>query len=295
MLYNYPMNLRTIIAFFALLAAAPMAMAAGLGWQVAGEAGQRLYLVGTVHAADPGFYPLPAPIETAFDDSGVLVMEIDPADLDPARMQLLVTRHGVLLNRESLRSMLPEDTWAKVVEHGRRTGLAAHVLDRMRPWLAATTLVAAGMGQAGLDRGLGMEQHFAARAAVHSVPVVALESPSEQIGTLAGLSPAAQVAFLDSSLVDEDEFVSSIRRILDGWHAGDADDLAEILGATYDGHEELYEALIRARNLTWLPRIRAMLASGETHFVAVGALHMVGPDGLVVLLENEGYEVRRLR
>ena len=51
---------------------------------------------------------------------------------------------------------------------------------------------------------------------------------------------------------------------------------------------------MRDRNLRWLPALERMLASERAHFVAVGALHLVGEDGLLALLEARGYSVERL-
>jgi uncharacterized protein len=282
--------------FFLLLALATAPLhAAGLGWAVSDADGNRIYLVGTVHAADESFYPLPAAIETAFDDSAVLVMEIDPTALDPREMQSLVREHGMLGNRASLRDLVPEATWDLLVAHGRRNGLAPRQLARLRPWLATTTLVSAGLVAAGIDRAYGMEPHFTARAAERAMPLRALETPTDQVMSLANLSMPAQIAFLENSLVDEDEFAESVRRILDGWRDGDVQGMADLLLATYEDHDELYETLINTRNRTWLPQVVAMLASGEAHFVAVGSLHLVGPDGLVELMEGAGFRVERLQ
>jgi hypothetical protein len=111
---------------------------------------------------------------------------------------------------------------------------------------------------------------------------------------LADLSETTQVAFLEQSLTGTEEFAESVDRIICNWVDGDSEALAELLSSSYEGHDELYDMLMRQRNLRWLPEVEAMLASGRIHFVAVGALHLVGDEGLVELMKDKGYRVEQL-
>mgnify|MGYP001415718654 CR=1 FL=1 len=57
---------------------------------------------------------------------------------------------------------------------------------------------------------------------------------------------------------------------------------------------ELYNSLLRQRNLNWIPQIDQMLRDNGTEFVLVGAAHLVGDEGLLKLLEAKGYQVTQL-
>jgi uncharacterized protein YbaP (TraB family) len=62
-------------------------------------------------------------------------------------------------------------------------------------------------------------------------------------------------------------------------------------------YPDLYQSINVDRNHAWLPQVQAMLddeASDET-MVVVGALHLLGDDGLVQLLRKKGYRVERLK
>ncbi|WP_222873851.1 TraB/GumN family protein [Hankyongella ginsenosidimutans] len=54
------------------------------------------------------------------------------------------------------------------------------------------------------------------------------------------------------------------------------------------------EELLIARNRNWLPKLRQRLLEPGTTFVAVGAGHLVGPDGLVAMLQAEGVKVEQI-
>lgn len=57
---------------------------------------------------------------------------------------------------------------------------------------------------------------------------------------------------------------------------------------------DTYAEMIVNRNNKWMPEIEAMLADKPTEAVMVGALHLVGPDGLIELLKKKGYKVTQL-
>src|SRR5690606_37888334 len=103
------------------------------------------------------------------------------------------------------------------------------------------------------------------------------------------------VGFLTGSLSTTEEFRANLDEIIGSWRAGDAARLARVLDDSYDDADEVYEAVMRARNARWLPKIEAMLASDRVHLVAVGALHLVGEDGLVAMLAARGHAVEPLR
>lgn len=265
----------------------------GLAWRVAGADGGTAYLVGTIHAARESMYPLPEPIERAFADADVLVVEVDLSVADPLSAQRISMEHGLFPRDGSLRAQLGTATWTRTAAWAAAHGIPERRLERMRPWLAAITLVSLEIQQLGLDPELGVERHLTARARTRGMRIVELESVSQQLSTLAALPPATQVAFLEGSIPDGDGFAASVERVVASWRDGDLDAMAAVLEESYT-EPALYDALMRRRNHAWLPEIERMVASGSVHFVAVGALHLVGDDGLLRLLEQRGYRLERL-
>lgn len=289
-------RLSALCALALMLAAVPALAgdARGLAWRVADDAGNAAWLVGTVHAAGPAFYPLPQAIEDALDGSEVLVVEVDTGRLEPAEIGRITARHGLYQPPDSLKRMLPEEAWRLATRWAKRFRIPPSELEQMRPWLAAVTFVALEMRRIGLDPQLGMEQHFVRRAAQAGIEVGELESFEEQIGMLAGLSPDVQLRFLEESLRNAGDIGETVARVKAAWRAGDFDGMATFMDETYGNEEELYGVMLRDRNRRWMPRIEQMIASGRTHFFAVGALHLTGPDGLVALLEARGYRLDQL-
>ncbi|MEY2867045.1 MAG: hypothetical protein RIQ43_1071, partial [Pseudomonadota bacterium] len=89
--------------------------------------------------------------------------------------------------------------------------------------------------------------------------------------------------------------LEKLRRL---WKSGDVNGLQrETVARMRREYPDLYQSINVDRNHAWLPQIQAMLddeASDDT-MVVVGALHLLGDDGLVQLLRKKGYRVERLR
>jgi uncharacterized protein YbaP (TraB family) len=75
------------------------------------------------------------------------------------------------------------------------------------------------------------------------------------------------------------------------WARGDTATLAKVLDEGFAEVPQLHARLLVGRNRNWVPKLRAMLGSGKTHFVTVGVGHLVGRDSVVAMLRARGYKV----
>jgi uncharacterized protein YbaP (TraB family) len=57
-------------------------------------------------------------------------------------------------------------------------------------------------------------------------------------------------------------------------------------------YPKVYQSLLVERNNNWLPKIERLIKQPEEKFILVGALHLIGEDGLLQQLKNRGYQVR---
>ena len=80
------------------------------------------------------------------------------------------------------------------------------------------------------------------------------------------------------------------------WLAGDLARLGPgLVGEMARDNPGLYDALLKRRNLAWADRLSTEMAGAHVELVNVGALHMVGPDGLPALLAARGFKVERIQ
>lgn len=280
----------------AVLSVSGPALAQGTGrhilWAVQGRH-NTLYLLGSIHVLRPEDAGLPQPAESAYRRAQRLVMEVDMDDAtqgDPLALAAQMQAMATLPPGVTLRSVLGAD-YAPVAARAARAGLDLTLLDRFAPWFVATTLLQVELAKRGFSPDLGVEQVLAGRAVQDHKPIEGLETAEQQFALLGNLPLPLQKRFLLMTLDESDDFDAEIRALVAAWHAGDAAQLAAVLGAEFAAFPELYRPLTEDRNRAWVPRIAALLDGRDDCLVVVGALHLVGPNSVVDLLRQRGYKV----
>lgn len=279
------LGLTSLLTFGAGLAAEPNHTL----WSIEGKS-NTVYLLGSVHYLSPE-EKLPAAMDDAYKDAEHLVMEIDMDDLDPAAMQQTTLELGLLPEGKTLESELGKPAYAKIAAFAGEIGVDPALLNRFRPWLAAITLVQLQLMKMGLDPNSGVEQRLTARAQSDGKEISGLETLPEQLGMLANLSPKQQREFLEYSVEDAERAAQEIDSLIAAWRIGDTRSLAKLLQEGFDKYPEIYRPLTVDRNRKWIPEIENLLRERDDYLVIVGALHLVGKDSVVELLQGKGYRV----
>ena len=261
-------------------------------WSLQGKT-NKVYLLGSVHLLKAS-EKLPAAIDSAYADAEKLVMEIDMDDLDPAEMRQAVTDLAMLPADQTLQQQLGAQTYEQFTTKARAMGIEPAMLDHFRPWFAAITLVQLQLMKMGLDPESGVERRLTARAAGDGKPIEGLETAREQLEIMARLPEKQQREFLLYSVEDAERMASEVDKLVAAWRRGDATQMAKLLQEGFDEYPDLYRPLTVDRNRKWIPQIERLLEGRDDYLVVVGALHLVGTDSVIDLLERKGYKVNQL-
>lgn len=253
-----------------------------------------VYLFGSVHVLrKDNPWRTPA-IDAAIKASDKLYLEIPDAD-DAQALQPLVMQLGV--DREHpLSSKLTKEQLAHVDSAAKNLGLPGGEtnLEPLRPWMAAITLSVFPMMKAGYDPASGVEQVLKPEFTKDHKPVLGFETASQQLHFFADLGQKQEVDYLLSSLDDISATPEGFNKIVDAWYAGDDKTINDLFNKDFTTkYPELYKLLIVQRNQSWMPTLNTLLKGEGTTFVAVGAGHIGGPDGVIALLTKAGYTVER--
>ena len=290
-----------VLCTFLALSHAPLSAAddqrapkAGLHtlWTLKGKT-NTVYLLGSVHFLSPA-EQLPDVVDQAYRDAEKLWMEIDMDDLDPQVVQQLTIDLGLLPSHETLESQLGPETYAQVARQAKSVGMDPGLLSRLRPWLAALTLVQMNLKQMGLDADSGVEQKLLARAAADHKEILGFETIQQQLGMLAGLPLRQQREFLRYSVDDMERAKGDIDSLIAAWRNGDTQALSRLLSEGLDQYPDLYRPLTLDRNRQWLGTIEKLLEDRDDYLVVVGALHLVGKGSVIDLLEQRGHKAKQL-
>ena len=260
-------------------------------WEVTAPDGAKGWVFGTVHALPDGLEWQTPAIDRAVAQSGTLVLEIvDPGDESAARAAFV--RLGTTPGQP------PLDT--RVDPRLRPTLRAALAKARLNPaqfgsledWAAALTLSFALEAARGYDPDNGADRALLALAGQR--PVVGLETLEGQLGLFDAL-PAREQRSLLGAVVAESAGEAADKRLVKAWAEGDVATLDREAHAGMLADQRLREALLVARNRRWADQVAAMLTADKRPFVAVGAAHVAGVDGLPGMLAARGFEVKRVQ
>ncbi len=281
------------LVFLLMVGLAPVVAAGepGLLFEIdATEAGGApCYLFGTIHSEDPRVLALTAPTQAAFDRSAVFIMETIPDTQAVIRAMMAM----VYTDGRGLAGVAGRPLYDQTVQALAERGMAEEAIKDYKPWAAATLL---GMPEAGTGEFLDIRLYKAALAAGKQVQ--GLESIEEQLAVFDTLTEEDQIALLRETLEARATLPEVFARLLEAYLSRDLARL-ERLGDEYLGRGDpqlaarFRHAALEARNQHMTDRMLAYLRVGGC-FIAIGALHLPGEEGVLSRLARAGFAPRAL-
>lgn len=286
--------------------AAPVAAAAApvparappvpLLWKVS-DGDNAVYLLGSFHLLKQDDYPVSPDIEQALAASDKVVFEVTPEEmLDPAMGQKFLAAAGYADGR-TLSQVLPPALREKFNRILAQRGASIAQFEGYEPWFVNLSLLLGVSQQMGFRSDHGLDQYLMQQAAAKGKATGGLESIDLQLKVLDSTPMNEQVMALKEFLDKPSEMPGMLDDLHGAWRDGD---LARLDTLTREDLREktpqTYRIINVERNDAWVPQIQLMLdgvKKGDT-LVVVGALHLLGDDGVVEKLRAKGYTVERI-
>jgi len=272
-------------------------------WKVS-DADNAIYLLGSFHLLKPGDYPLSKDVDAAFADAESLVFEVAPDEMGSPELGMLMGKAGVRTDGKQLKDDLGAVTTKKLdawltanSDELQKIGMAPQVMQLFEPWFAALTISVLEMTKSGLDPKLGLDAHFVAAGKKSGKRGSGLETGAQQIALFDSMSLEEQRQFMDEALTSGEEGPKEIERLHAAWRAGDVDAMWTGMAADMrKDYPRLYKVINVERNDAWVPKLERRLKDpgSDDTLVVVGALHLLGRDGVVEKLRAKGYKVERI-
>ena len=287
--------LLALVVLVAPAAAKDSGFTHGLLWRIEAAGAAPSWLFGTMHSSDPAIATPPAALRRVLDGAASLTVEVlldETANMAMARATLLPD--GRLLG-----DIAGPERLQRVVETGARYGIPGAALQRFQPWALQMTF---SLPLAEIRRQTEgepfLDKVLQTRAEARGIPVYGLETVDEQIAALAGTSEEEQLLLLDAAMVlnpEIDAIFEDMKRLYLAQDLAGMYRMADEMtgGAPRDLIDAYAERLVLDRNRRMADRMAERLAEGNALF-AVGALHLYGDDGILGLLEKQGYRVTRV-
>lgn len=293
-------------AFAAGIAAEADATPYGEGrfWEVERD-GATSVLFGTIHLADEEVATPPPALLDRVESARELLVEVTLDEEKRMMRSILLNPSRVLAPEGRLLSdALTEGEFTEITALLKDYGIGVEIAERMAPWYLVITLSnPACLIEDMATGGTILDRRIEALAKENEVPVGGLESFEDVFDLFSTLPYDAQVEMLRASLPTfalAEDYLETTRQL---YLAGEIAAIQAFAGAVLEQdigaeraaemEEALFGRLLDTRNLRWIETLEPKLAEGD-RVVAVGALHLGGETGLLRLLEDRGFTVRRL-
>ncbi|MFP7721235.1 TraB/GumN family protein [Lysobacter sp. A3-1-A15] len=265
-------------------------------WKLS-DADNSVYLLGSFHLLKPDDYPVSTDVDAAFNAADRLVFEVAPEDLHDPSTALKFLQAAGYGDGGSLSEVLPQDMREKFDRILAGNGASIAQFEAYEPWFVNLSLTLGLSQSMGFSGEHGLDQYLMRAAADAGKPTAGLESIDDQLGALDNTPMDEQVASLSDFIERPEAMPGMLADLHTAWRNGDIPELDRMTREEMQAQTpETYRLVNVARNQAWLPRIRALLddSASEDVLVVVGALHLLGEDGLVEQLADEGYVMERV-
>jgi hypothetical protein len=263
-------------------------------WKVQSKT-NTLYILGSIHSLKKEMYPLNKKIEDSFDKSDVLVVEANINDIGQIDIQRLLET-AFYSGNETLEKHVSRETYELVKKEFGGLGVPLELINKQKPWFLALTLTSLELLKLGFDPNYGIDIYFLSKA-TGGKKIKELESIDYQINLFSKFSDDDQELFLLYTLKDINVLGRELDKLMEAWTSGDTKSMESIISKSITEDRKMsliYEKIIYERNRNMAARIEELLKTKETHFVIVGAGHLIGNKGIIEILRGKGYDVEQL-
>lgn len=271
---------------FLLLSQQAGAAEKGLFWQLESPSGQVSYLFGTMHTDDNRVTNFPPSVIQALKNVDTFMLEV--ADAPPASL--------LQLPQGNLRQYLSETELEQVARLADMHVMPMEMVLRMKPWLLAV-LFDLPKPQTPFAQDLLLK----AKAEELDKRVLGLESPQEHFGVMDNLTTEEQLQMLRAVLKrSQKQKENDFERLMKAYLAGDSEQVANMDDAMTQGvlpaalWQRMRVKLLDERNVLMAERSLEQAKQGRV-FIAVGAAHLAGKDGLIQTFRQAGFKLTPLK
>ena len=264
-------------------------------WEIQSEKGNS-YLFGSVHLLKKEHYPLKKIIESSFDQSDVLVLEIDLSGGNLIKAGLYMLEKGKYPEGETLKDNISEKTYQLLEDKAKTMEMNLEWLNKWKPWMVAFHILERKLMSLGYNPMDGIDMYFLNKSQGKK-EIKGLETVELQVGLFENFSKEESEKFLLSTIMEADQLEKEMDKMISAWSSGDVEIMEKANAETIREYPELeafYKKLNDDRNVRMVEEIISLLKTDKKYFIVVGAMHMIGKNGIVQLLKNKGYNVNQL-
>jgi len=255
-------------------------------WQVSGNGlNKPSYLYGTIHVISQNDYFLGKNVVRKIQKSDELIMEID---LDNMNV-LSLAKLSVLPDGKSIKDFMHDSDYTILQSFmedsiGIKKFTFENAYGKLKPFFLEQLIFIKYLGQ----ETESYEQNFKKLAEDKNIPMSGLETYEEQLKFIEDIPLEDQLKSIVKTIKNYSAETQKLKQLVKDYKAQNLTALTASFEADED--QTLKTKLVDKRNSNWIPKLKSIIQK-KSCFVAVGAGHLGGENGLINLLKKQGYTV----
>ncbi len=256
-------------------------------WKVEKEGIEPSYIFGTIHVLPQSEFELEEKVKQAMDESEELVLEIDMTDpaLQTKMYQTMAMQDGMTLDK-----LLTEEEYSKLSEKLQSIQGAPPIamVNGFKPFMVATMMLSEYVG----SQPASFEMTLMSMASAREMPISGLETIESQMAIFDSIPYESQAEDLMEMVEEGDEMKALFADMVAQYKAEEINALYKTTEEYTDSDDEM-RFMLHNRNANWAEVLEERLGE-KTLFIAVGAAHLGGEEGVINLLKEQGYQMTPL-
>lgn len=262
-------------------------------WKIS-KGSSSIYIGGTIHVLGQQDYPLPKAFDQAYKAASILVFETDMQKMQSPETQMAMITSTQYPPGTTISDKVSPQTRQKLTAYLDKKKIPFNQLAPFKPGMLMVSLTLLELQAIGMA-GAGVDAFYSQKAISDKKQGVYLETLEEQINLIANLGEGREDELVRYTLEDLTKLPETMSQIKHHWRNGENKALNDLANKPMEESlPEMYAALLKDRNIAWIPQLEKFLSTSDTEFVLVGALHLAGKDGVIRLLEKKGYSITQL-
>ncbi len=253
-------------------------------WKIAKAEQAPSYIFGTIHVADPRITNLPEPVNERLNNASVYVMEALPEPEEAIRMsQMMFFSDGT-----TLKDFIDTGLFDRAAEILSNYQFTAETVTFLKPWAAFLIM------NYPPENGLPLDLQLLDTARENGAELHGLETLTEQGNVFSEMELDTQIQLFMDTLCNYEIVSNDFEQMKLFYLDKNLQGLFDYSNKYSFSEEKIYKDLVRRlltdRNQVMVERMQPFLEQGDA-FIAIGAMHLPGDDGVLSLLVNKGYKV----
>lgn len=243
------------------------------------------WLFGTIHISLPEFEKIPEAIKNALRNSDLFVSEMEPDE----KNQVEVMNGMLLPDSETLSVLIGNQRFSRLTDilEMNEMPVSIELLNKHKVWAAALLIAWPRKSD-----DIPFDMLLFEKAKLSGIKTMGLESPKEQLEIFDSFTLSEQIEILEDGMKEADEKYANLNLLIKKYLSQDLSGLSELFYSkktffSPEFREKYLNVMLIKRNHHFLKHLLPAIKKGRA-FIAVGAGHLTGNEGLISLLKKRG-------